>query len=144
MSKYEFYLEPGDLVTAVENHDTDGNSFDIAYIQNPSLKDGSRVILDIHTKTGKNVLIGGNPLYISNLKGIGRISMVDLKNGKRHDVFLEPGTGAIVPSENVLYWYDNLCDFGDLIVQDTCPNFDPAHEPSLQAVTEVLTGLYTR
>lgn len=112
-------------------------SFDIQFIEGPTIKHGDTVLLDVHTETEYNTLIGGNPLMLEILSGRAEIHMVDHKTGASHYSYVEPGMGALIPSDNVSYRYVRRGE-EPLLIRDTCPNFDPMHEPRTEDVAAAL------
>jgi hypothetical protein len=118
--------------------DEEGVDFDIITISHPDITEGDRVLLDIATKTGKNVLIGGNPLDVTVLKGLGELTMIDLKDGTRSVNVLKPGVRVTIPSDNIVYWYENKGP-NNLLLRDSCPGFDIAHEPSVGDVVQAMS-----
>lgn len=115
-----------------------GVEFDIMTVSSPWMKEGDRVLLNIATRTGDSVLIGGNALNIDVLRGAGRLVTTDLKDGSVNETPLEPGQHLTIPSDNVVYRYENTGD-GNLLLRDTCLDFSLAHEPSAQDVVQALS-----
>ncbi len=93
------------------------------------------VILEIKQNTEPCILIGGSELEIRTLSGLGRISVLDLTSGAKKVLGLEPGVEVEIPSNNTLYWYENLGP-EPLLVRDHSDNFDYENEPTLKKVVE--------
>lgn len=138
-SPFGSYLEDGEkIVASTPIVDESGVDFDVMTVASPGMKEGDRVLLNIATKTGDNVLIGGNPLGIDVLRGAGRLVVTDLKDGSVTETQLEPGQHLTIPSDNVVYSYENTGN-GNLMLRDTCLDFSLAHEPSAQDVVHALS-----
>lgn len=135
-------LEQGEKVVGIE-HITDDNAVDfrILYVNSPKLAEGSRVFLAIKTETTKNVLIGGNLLNIDVVRGMGWLTIINLKDGTSTDTMLSRGMIVDIPSDNYAYWYENTSESDDLVLRDTCPNFSTAHEPKIEDVVMVMSSL---
>jgi hypothetical protein len=116
----------------------EGVDFDIITISHPDIAESDRVLLNIATKTEESVLIGGNPLNVTVLKGLGELTMIDLKDGSQSVSVLSPGVKATIPSDNIIYWYENKGP-NNLLLRDSCFGFDIAHEPSVEAVVQALS-----
>lgn len=118
-------------------------SYYIWPVTNPDKGQNDRVLLDIYTETKKLVLTGGNPLTTDVLEGQGKLHMVYLKDGSATERELEVDMRVVIPTDNVIYWYENTGDV-NLLIRDTCSEFDNKNEPSLQAVAQALVSLVSR
>lgn len=72
------------------------------------------------------------------MQGLGKVCMIDLKDGTPSEVILWPKSRTTIPSDNILYWYENIGAL-NLQLRDTCPGFEMAHEPSVEDVVQVLS-----
>jgi len=117
-------------------------AFYIWPISSPTLGKSDRVLLDIYTQTEPNVLIGGNKLNVDVLEGIGKLTVVNFLDGEIVERQLEPGMKVDIPAENVAYWYENQ-GRNNLLLRDTCTDFDPINEPLLEDVVRTLASLYS-
>lgn len=136
---YEQHLPEGSEV--LETIAEDG--INIHLLRSPGYKDKDRALLEVRTKMRPCAYIGdGNPLSLEVKDGFGKLRTVDLQTGDIAERFLEPGWTGEVPS-GVIYWYEN---FGsekdsDLVILDTCPDFDAENEPALSDVVERFIAL---
>ncbi len=114
--------------------------YSIHILSHPDLNLGEEVLLEIRKSSEPCVLIGGNPVQLDVLYGVGRLAMIELATGKKTVVPLDPGTQVEVSSHNNLYWYEN--DGEDpLVIRDHCDNFDLNNEPSLHDVVVALSNI---
>lgn len=136
MLRINQFLRPDEAVVDTITSDSGVEvDYSIFVLERPDLKTGDEVLLEIRGKLEPCVLVGGNPLKIDVVQGFGRLATIDLENGTASDIFLEPGTEAVVPASNTLYWYENIGE-DSLVLRDHCDDFDPANEPSLGDVVE--------
>ena len=135
------YLEESESLTDSQAFGNDsGADFTIHFIKGPHAKYGDRVFVDVGSYTEDSVLIGGNPLHLKVVQGSGKLVTLDLKDGTSSTTDLEPGTIATVPSINNVYRYEKTSD-DNLVIQDTCLDFNPDHEPSAEKVVRDLTAM---
>ncbi len=117
-----------------------GIDFDIMTVSSPGMKEGDRVLLNIATKTGDSVLMGGNPLAVDVLRGAGKLVTTDLKDGSISETPLTPGQHLTIPTDNIVYRYENTGE-RTLVLRDTCLDFDLNHEPRAEQVVSALINL---
>ncbi len=135
------YLFIGEsLGTRIDQID-DEQSYYIWPVKNQDLGKSGRVLLDIYTRTKPSVLIGGNSVQVDVLEGLGTLTIIQLADGSQEERVLEPGVRTNIPSNNVAYWYENT-GAGNLLLRDTCPGFDPTHEPLAEDLVRALTRSY--
>lgn len=137
----QHFLNSGEYIKETAVIADDGSDFSILTISGGGIQEGDEVLLDIRTRTGKNALIGGNPLSIKVLQGIGSLLITDLKTGEATATLLVPGTEVKVPSDNIVYWYENWDNEESLVLRDACPGFDPKHEPHLEDLAKAAVRL---
>ncbi len=140
-SSFERYLLDGETLGKPIVSGELGSSFYIWPINSSEHESGDRVILDIPSATEPNILIGGNPLNIEVLDGFGRLRAIELASRKEENKFLEPGVELEIPSDNIIYYYENLGE-SSLVIRDTCPSFRLEHEPLVKNVAEALINLF--
>ncbi len=135
------FLYPGETIVEGIHEKGEDSSVDysIHVLNRDGITVGDEVLLEIRDTAEPCVLIGGHALELTVESGFGRLAIVDLKTGGTSNVFLEDGTETSIPTENTLYWYENMGS-ETLVIRDHCDEFDPANEPSLAKVVAALTG----
>lgn len=141
MSEINKLLAKGETIAEVIVPKSNDSAVDytIHVLEREGLSTGDEVLLEIRRGAEPCVMIAGNRLELSVVSGFGRLAMVDLKDGSTRDIFLEDGTEATVPTDNILYWYESLSD-DPLVVRDHCDSFDPTNERRLTAVVGAIAG----
>lgn len=96
-------------------------------------KDDS-VFIDVRRQTEPVVLLDGNDLHIQTVRGLGRLTTVDLTNGTVEVTELKPSVSAqvMVPS---IHWYEND---DELLLRDDCKDFNPQIEVPLEDVVSAV------
>jgi len=141
MSSVEAFLLEGEHIGESFANTSDITSVDYTahVIQRPGLKSGDEVLLEIRGFGEPCILMGGNSIELEVVSGFGKLAMIDLTVANITDIPLAPGTKAVVPPKNTLYWYENGTD-DPLIVRDRCDDFDSSNEPTLEKVVNALHG----
>ena len=135
------YLPEGSEVFSTINED----GLDIHLVRSPGYNDGDQALLVVHTKMRPCAYLAGNPLQLEVKQGQGRLQTVNLATSEIISTDLQPGwTGEVHPG--VVYWYENAEDASqqDLVVLDTCVDFNPDHEPALEDVVKRFTSLLSQ
>lgn len=136
------FLQPDETIVDKIHSDSDNPDVDysIFVLQRHGLKTGDEVLLEIRGSAEPCVLIGGNPLKLNILQGFGRLAILELATSEMRNIFLEVGDDVEVPTANTVYWYENMGD-EPFAVRDHCDAFDPANEPRLSDLADVLIRL---
>ncbi|HUP26505.1 MAG TPA: hypothetical protein VM124_02570 [Candidatus Limnocylindrales bacterium] len=137
MTSYSQFLGKGETPGEPETFRHDNVDFDMVPVTGPDLGENDRVILNIRACTEPCILIAGEPFTDRVIRGMGRLSIVDLAAGKRHMRTLIEGE-KIVINPGSLYWYANDGLYDSLLIKSTCPGFNEADEPSLRQVVQLL------
>ena len=117
-----------------------GVSFGIYEVLKNGRPKSDRVLITVSKATDESVLVGGNPLQVDVLSGLGQLSMLDLATGVESSITLEPGVTVSIPTGNIMYSYHNQGE-KELVLRDTCPEFNPDNEPSAVAVFSAIRGV---
>jgi len=134
------FLEPGETLGTTINFGDDENN--PTFLLHPVLRagraDDDRVLLEIRSNSEPLVLVGGNPLHIETLHGLGSVATVDLATGEKTVEELQPGTTIDIQPGGI-HWYENL---SELLVRDTSLDFQLANEVRLgdfvQAIADTI------